>query len=103
MEQPRMNTELLPIIDHLQAMVATLEGLTTILRKMAARPWPEVPNGEGVAGDALAGEPSAGILPAGSVCNCGHGIHTHEKGTGWCHLERCDCGKFRETLTDPRD
>lgn len=53
MVQPRMNTELLPIIDHLQAMVATLEGLTTILRKMAARPWPESPDGEGIVGDAL--------------------------------------------------
>lgn len=100
MVQPRMNTELLPIIDHLQAMAATLEGLTGILRKMAARPWPDPPDGEGIAGDALAGEPSAGILPAGSVCACGHGRGFHDA-HGWCG--QCECESYTPTATDPRD
>lgn len=63
-----VQTELLPIIQHLEQMTRCLESTTRILRDIAARQWPEIPNGEGIAGEVLAGEVSAGILPeAGSI------------------------------------
>jgi hypothetical protein len=44
--------------------------------------WPELPNGEGIA----------------HACICGHGIHEHNNGRGWCHLSDCDCGHFKEGI-----
>lgn len=53
-----VQTELLPIIQHLEEMIRCLESITQVLRQLAARPWPEIPDGEGIAG-----EYSAGIVP----------------------------------------
>jgi len=93
---PKTNTELLGVIQHLQAMTATLQGLTVLLRKMAARTFPELPNGEGIAGEA-----SAGILPAGSICTCGHKRADHDAIMGCCRV--CMCAIYTPTETDPRD
>jgi hypothetical protein len=50
--------ELEQVIRHLEAMAATMTGLTKLLRQMAARPWPELPNGEGVASPSAEGHNS---------------------------------------------
>ena len=101
------NTELFQVIQHLDAMTATLQGLSRLLRKMAARPWPELPNGEGIATGAcnhqvIAGAASAGIFPVGSICACGHFKEDHKDNNARC-LRICSCEGFTTTLTDPRD
>jgi hypothetical protein len=50
-----LNTELLPVIAHLEQLATCLEGITKVLRDIAARPWPDIPDGEGIAGEASAG------------------------------------------------
>jgi hypothetical protein len=50
-----LETELLPIIEHMDKITNCLEGITRVLRDIAARPWPDIPDGEGIAGEASAG------------------------------------------------
>lgn len=59
-----LQTELLPIIQHLEKMTRCLESTTRLLRELAARPWPDIPDGEGI------GEYCPGIVPeAGSMAD----------------------------------
>jgi hypothetical protein len=79
-------------IDEICADIETLTGrLENLLRRLDSMvlkrppgpaPWPELPNGEGIA----------------HACICGHGIHEHNNGKGWCHLSDCDCGHFKEGI-----
>jgi hypothetical protein len=79
----RNMNELEQVIQHLQAMVATMEGLTRLLRKMAARPWPDYPNGEGT------------VDLRAEVCSCGHVAMIHEHLTGACTAHvGCPCEGF---------
>jgi hypothetical protein len=110
--------ELEQVIRHLEAMAATMTGLTKLLRQMAERPWPDYPNGEGVAIDdiyrvvpaiPLSKQPSAGslpsVIPAGPTlaCTCGHPLAEHHPDHHRCLDMDCGCWGFSPTMTDPRD
>lgn len=83
-------TDLEMAIHHLNAMADCIDGLVELLRKIERRPWPEIPNGEGIAGEA-----SAGIVPAESICACGHPESSHQTpvgGMSWC--KHCECTSY---------
>jgi hypothetical protein len=106
--------ELEQVIRHLEAMAATMTGLTKLLRQMAARPWPDYPNGEGVAGltesETLQGRatlatcepPAPGEGLGEYYCACGHRLGDHDK-YGACSIGDCNCIETQIDLTDPRD
>lgn len=80
-------TDLQEAIQNLEAMAKCIEGVVKLLQRVQARPWPDLPGGEGIAG-----EQSAGLLQE-EICSCGHGWRSHHVTYGFC-LSCTTCARF---------
>lgn len=62
-------TDLQEAIQNLEAMARCIEGVVKLLQRVQARPWPEIPNGEGTIEGAIL---DVGVdVPLGEMAGAG--------------------------------